>query len=74
MNKKETLVSKRGFLFFNKPLYYKKKLMFLYYTFGIMFGLIGLLIVGEVIATKLPNTWFSGWWRRNIMAECQECD
>lgn len=48
--------------------------MFLYYTFGIMFGLIGLLIVGEVIATKLPNTWFSGWWRRNIMAECQECD
>ena len=48
--------------------------MFLYSIFGIMFGLIGLLIVGEVITTKLPNTWFAGWWRKYVVSECQECE
>jgi hypothetical protein len=48
--------------------------MWLYYILGSLFGLLGLIIVGEVITSKLPNSKFAGWWRRNVVAECQDCD
>lgn len=33
-----------------------------------------LFIFCEVIASKFPNTRFHKWWRKNVIAECQECD
>jgi hypothetical protein len=43
--------------------------MWLIYLWIVSFIFCGALVIGEIIATKLPNTKFTNWWRKNVIAD-----
>jgi hypothetical protein len=45
------------------------KYEYLFYFYAFLFGIIGLLAVGEFIAMRFEKSKFTKWWRDKIIAD-----
>lgn len=49
-------------------------LRFLFIYLTLFFILIFTAVIGEFVSKRLPKSNFNKWWRKNIVANCEECE
>jgi hypothetical protein len=48
------------------------RFLFIYFLFFLI--TLSTVIIGEFVSKRLPKSFFSRWWKKNIIDDCKECD